>query len=84
LSRRDKALELVLSGAADAAFPFHGLCAVLRNLGFVERVKGSHHIFARDDIAEIINIQPRGAEAKPYQVKQVRGIILKYRLGGRA
>jgi hypothetical protein len=33
-------------------------------------------------VEEIINLQPAGSKAKPYQVKQVRGIILKYQLGG--
>ncbi len=62
---------------------FADLCQLLRRLGFEERMRGSHHIFTRDDIAEILNLQPSGSNAKPYQVKQVRGVILKYRLGGR-
>lgn len=33
------------------------------------------------NVEEILNLQPKGAKAKPYQVKQVRSIILKYRLG---
>jgi len=48
-----------------------------------KRVRGSHHIFSKEGIAEILNIQPKGSEAKPYQVKQVREVILKYKLGGR-
>lgn len=52
------------------------------DMGFHERVKGSHHIYVRDGVEEIINLQSKGAKAKPYQVKQVRGLILKYRLGG--
>lgn len=44
--------------------------------------KGSHHIYYREDIPEIVNIQPNGSKAKPYQVKQVRQIIVKYKLGG--
>ena len=51
-------------------------------LGFDERIRGSHHIFTRDAVAEILNIQPKGVKAKPYQVKQVRHVILKYKLGG--
>jgi hypothetical protein len=49
-------------------------------LGFSERVKGSHHIFTRADVAEILNLQARGSFAKPYQVKQVRTVILRYKL----
>ena len=37
---------------------------------------------SKDDVEEIINLQPAGNKAKPYQVKQVRNIILKYQLGG--
>jgi len=50
-------------------------------LGFGERIRGSHHIFSRDGVEEILNLQPKGSKAKPYQVKQVRHVILKYRLG---
>ncbi len=49
-------------------------------LGFDERIRGSHHIFTRDGIEEILNLQPKGSKAKPYQVKQVRRVILTYRL----
>jgi hypothetical protein len=44
------------------------------------RVRGSHHIFARDGVAEILNLQPKGPNSKPYQVKQVRNVIVKYKL----
>ena len=50
-------------------------------LGFRERIKGDHHIFWREDIQEIVNVQPKRNLAKPYQVKQLRGLILKYQLG---
>lgn len=49
-------------------------------LGFEESVRGSHHIFTKDDVTEIINLQPKGSKAKPYQVRQVRGILMKYGL----
>jgi predicted RNA binding protein YcfA (HicA-like mRNA interferase family) len=54
----------------------------LTNLGFEKRIRGSHHIFAKEGIEEILNIQPKGSKAKTYQVKQVREVILKYKLGG--
>ena len=59
---------------------FNDLCNVLNKLGFQQRIKGSHHIFFKNDIDEIINIQPRLNKAKEYQVKQVREIIVKYKL----
>jgi hypothetical protein len=47
---------------------------------FNNRINGDHHIFYKRDIEEILNLQPKGSQAKAYQVKQVRNIILKYRL----
>ena len=52
----------------------------MSSLGFEMRVKGSHHIFSRPEIVEILNLQPRGSKAKPYQVKQVREILTSYGL----
>lgn len=59
-----------------------GVCSLLRERGFDERIKGSHHIFSKEGVAEILNLQPKGAKAKPYQVQQVRKVILKYGLAG--
>jgi hypothetical protein len=56
------------------------MCQLLRRLGFEERIRGSHHIFTMDGAEEILNLQLRGAIAKPYQVKQVRNVIVKYKL----
>jgi hypothetical protein len=77
-----KTLARVLRGSADANIGFEDLCALLRHLGFAERIRGSHHIYTRDGVAEILNLQPKGGKAKAYQVKQVRGVIVSYRLAG--
>ena len=71
----------ILSGRSDANIGFGDLCRLLTEFGFDERIKGSHHIYTKDGIEEIINIQPIGSKAKAYQVKQVRNLILKYKLG---
>lgn len=71
-----------MSGTQDSNISFSDLQKALTLLGFTVRIKGDHFIYFRDGIDEIINIQPSGNKAKPYQVKQVRNIILKYRLGG--
>ena len=76
----EKTLFQVLRGTSDANIRFDDLRRVLSGLGFQERIRGSHHIFKRDDIEEIVTLQPRGSKAKPYQVRQVRDLILKYRL----
>ncbi|MEG4108176.1 type II toxin-antitoxin system HicA family toxin [Microcoleus sp. S13_C5] len=62
--------------------PFAQLCQLLRRLGFEERIRGSHHIFAKDGVEEILNLQPKGSQAKAYQVRQIREVILKHQLGG--
>ena len=75
-----KLLERVLSGRYDANTRFKDLVQLLRHLGFDERVRGDHHIFTKEGTEEILNLQPKGSKAKPYQVKQVRNLILKYKL----
>ena len=81
MSKRNKILEQILRGLSDSNIGFTDLCGLLRSFGFAERIRGGHHIFSREDVAEIINLQPLGAKAKPYQVKQTRALIIKYRLG---
>jgi predicted RNA binding protein YcfA (HicA-like mRNA interferase family) len=80
MGRHEKLLAKVLQGTSDANISFAGLCRLLKVLGFVQRIRGSHHIFAKDGVEEILNLQPKGSKAKPYQVKQVRNIILRYKL----
>ncbi len=81
MAGRGSILDRVLRGTSDANIPFTDLCRLLRRLGFDERIRGSHHIFTKEGVEEILNIQPKGATAKPYQVKQVRNLIVKYKLG---
>ena len=76
----EKTLFQVLRGTPDANIRFGDLSKLLEGLGFEERIRGSYHIFTRDGVEEILNLQPKGAKAKPYQVKQVRNVILDYRL----
>ena len=80
MSQHEKILEQILRGTSDANISFTNLCKLLQTFGFEERIRGSHHIFYRHGIEEIINIQPKGSKAKPYQVKQIRNLILKYKL----
>jgi hypothetical protein len=80
VGKYEKVIVAVLSGQSDANVAFSDLCQLLEGLGFVVRIRGDHHIFSRHGVVEILNLQPKGAKAKNYQVKQVRGIILKYKL----
>lgn len=80
MGKKEKILLKVLRGTSDTNITFNELCLLLHYLGFDERIKGSHHIFTRNGIQEILNLQPKSGKAKPYQVKQVRNIILRYKL----
>ncbi len=81
MGKYSKLKERILSGTADNNIEFRELCRFLIRLGFEERVRGDHHIFVKNNISEIINLQPNGSKAKSYQVKQVRSILVKYILG---
>ena len=74
-------LRRVLEGRSDANIAFNDLCALLQNLGFEMRTRGSHHIFRRQGVDEKVNLQRDNNKAKPYQVRQVRNVILRYGLG---
>ncbi len=80
MGRHERLFQTILHGRSDANIRFADLCALLRHLGFSERVRGSHHLFDKEGVVELINLQSRGGQVKPYQVKQVRQLILKYRL----
>ncbi len=60
---------------------FRELQQLVEKAGFrLKRVRGSHHVYTRKGTVEIINLQPKGRMAKPYQVRQVVGLINKYGL----
>ncbi len=81
MSRVKKIVSKLLEGRSDANVGFDDLCLVLERAGFTRRSgKGSHTIFTKDGVTEILNLQPKGGKAKPYQVKQVRDLILHYQL----
>lgn len=80
MSKQEKILLKILSGTSNSNISFSALCGLLKSLGFKERIRGSHHIFTKDGVQEIVNLQPKVAKAKPYQVKQVRNVIIKYKL----
>ncbi len=83
MGKYEKLILQILSGTSDANIKFEDLCNLLKKLGFEMRVRGSHHIFRKEGIVEKINLQQEGNKTKPYQVKQIRNIILKYKLGGK-
>ena len=82
MSRRRKILAGILSGVSDSNISFEEMRTLLGALGFAERIRGSHHIFAMQNVEEILNLQPKGSHCKAYQVKQVRDMLVKHGLGG--
>ncbi len=82
MSKYDKLFLHVLRGNADAGVEFEDIRKLLLWLGFEERVRGSHHIFRKEGVEEKINLQRDGKHAKPYQVRQVRTMIINNNLGG--
>mgnify|MGYP001585321985 FL=1 len=82
MGKYDKLILRILRGNSDANIAFRDLCELLKSLGFDENTRGSHHVFRKDGIEEKINLQKDGSKAKPYQVRQVRTILVKYRFSG--
>ncbi|MBK7805426.1 MAG: type II toxin-antitoxin system HicA family toxin [Saprospiraceae bacterium] len=80
MSKVDKILFKIINGLSDKNIEFNEFVNLLLKLGFELRIKGSHHIFTKEEIDEIINIQSKNGKAKPYQVKQVRELVIKYKL----
>ena len=80
MATRDKFIEKLMGGKSDAAIDFARLASLLKVLGFDVRTEGSHHVFTKEGVGELINLQPDGRHVKPFQVKQVRALFIKYRL----
>lgn len=80
MRKPQKTLDQLLRGQSDANIAFDDLRGLLHALGFDERVRGSHHIFVRPGVEELLNLQRDAAKAKAYQARQVRLVVLKYNL----
>ena len=81
MGKQEKLLIQILKGQSDANINFQNLVGLMQKFGFDIRVSGGHHIFRKEGVLEKINLQKEGNNAKPYQVRQVRNIILKSKLG---
>jgi predicted RNA binding protein YcfA (HicA-like mRNA interferase family) len=74
-----KLLKKALSSPANLRF--EEACALARAFGFhLSRVRGSHHIFAHQNVRELVNLQDVKGRAKPYQVKQLLALVEGYNL----
>jgi hypothetical protein len=60
---------------------FEELCQAAESFGFkFKGGKGSHRIFVREGVKELLNFQDVRGKAKPYQVRQFIKLIEKYNL----
>lgn len=71
MTQIDKLLIKIFSGTSDNNIDFEDLRKLLNVLKLNEKIKGSHHIYYKDGVDEIINIQSFSRKAKAYQVKQI-------------
>jgi hypothetical protein len=44
------------------------------------RTRGSHHIFVHEVVPELVNLQSVRGMAKPYQIRQLLGLVERYNL----
>lgn len=79
MSKKKKLYQKAINSPANLSFK--ELCSLAEYAGFEFRNQaGSHKIYKHPVINEMINIQPEGNKAKPYQVKQLLEIIDKHGL----
>jgi predicted RNA binding protein YcfA (HicA-like mRNA interferase family) len=76
----ERLLPRILSGNVNNV-AFADLVTLLLALGFRQiGGKGSHRIFARPGVTELVNLQEEAGEAKPYQIRQVVALVRRYHL----
>ncbi len=74
-----KTLRSIEAGSLDVRFA--DLCSLATAFGFrLARVSGSHHVFTRRGVPELLNLQDVGGRAKPYQVRQFMSLVARYSL----
>lgn len=60
---------------------FDELCRVAEAFGFRPKGgRGSHRVYVREGIREMLNFQDVRGKAKPYQVRQFLKVIERYNL----
>ncbi|MFH1154775.1 MAG: type II toxin-antitoxin system HicA family toxin [Pseudomonadota bacterium] len=76
---RRKILQRILAGSKNIRFA--DIVNLVEGFGFtLSRTDGSHHIFARPDIPELVNLQNVRGQAKQYQIRQFLKLVEKHDL----
>ena len=77
----EKIYKAIIEGKSDNNIKYTDFQNIIIGIGFkFMRHNGSHEIYRHNEIGERLNIQRDGSKAKAYQVRQLRNIILKYKL----
>ena len=76
---RKKVLQRILAGSKNIRFA--DMVNLVEGFGFtLSRTDGSHHIFTRPEIPELVNLQNLKGQVKPYQMKQFLKLVEKHNL----
>ena len=76
---RRKLLKKIIGGSKNIRFA--DMVNLVRGVGFkLSRTDGSHHIFSRLDIPELVNLQNVKGQAKAYQMRQFLKLVEKHNL----
>ena len=76
---RQKLLHKILGSSKNIRFT--EMVNLVRGFGFeLSRTDGSHHIFMKPDIPELVNLQNIKGQAKPYQIRQFLKLVEKHNL----
>ena len=77
--KRRKLLLKIIGGSKNIRFA--EMVNLVEGFGFkLSRTEGSHHIFTRPDILELLNLQDVKGQAKPYQMRQFLKLVEKHNL----
>ena len=77
--KRRKLLQKIIDGSKNIRFK--EMVNLVEGFGFkLSRTDGSHHIFTRPDMHELVNLQDVKGQAKPYQIRQFLKLVEKYNL----
>lgn len=80
MNRHQRLLNRILDGSHLANIHFDDVRSLLARLGFRERIRGSHYVYTKAGIEDQVNLQPGGSDAKPYQLRQLRNVLVKHNL----
>ena len=74
-------LYALLLQSTDRSVDYRDFVTMIEAFGFAHvRTKGSHRSYAHPDCSALLVLQPKGKDAKRYQVREFLGIVEGYGL----